>query len=177
MSKIINVLVMADPIAIIRDHPHLSPKSYIGLRNYGKGYIFAITDWDNADRTSANQDEHEGGYCLTIDAEVGDIIRWRMTSLTLGYEYQCFLRRFIHTSGSHIVTAQQHKKDPASFATLDHNSGQSANNVIPESSLDWYWESTVQMKGKEGYDIQFHIVDGNGTDQGGVTIDPRITVS
>jgi hypothetical protein len=175
----IDITIVADPVAIIRDNPVTSPSTPVALKNYGKGYVFGVTNWNDVNfgtyspyyTYNDGQDNNEGGFALDIKAEIGDTIRWRMVSLTGGFEYQCFIQSFKFTSGVAVISSLGHKTETVSCAV------QGADGTVTAQQIqDYYWETTVAAKGSAGYNILISIFDSQANHIGIFTSDPYIEV-
>ncbi|ARP85021.1 AidA/PixA family protein [Bordetella genomosp. 9] len=177
--SIIDITIVVDPVAIIRDHTISSNSSPITLKNYGRGYVFAMTYWNDVNFGTysghpdnyGNNDNNEGGYALDIKAEIQDTIRWRMTSLTAGFEYQCFIQSFRYAFGATVISTMKPKIEavPGPVQNAD-------GSVVAKQVQDYYWETTVVAQGSAGYDVIFSIFDSTGHRVGIFTIDPYIEV-
>ena len=176
--SIIDITVVADPNAIVRDHTISSNATVIPLNNAGKGYVFSVTYWNDVNHGTYwgpgyndGQDENEGGFGLDIKAEIKDTIHWRMASLTGGFEYQCFLQAIVPVGGTAVMASGGTKSEVVSCAVQD-----AQGNVIAKQINDYYWESTITAKGTEAYHVQFSIFDSNGSRVGIFSVDPYVQV-
>lgn len=176
--SVIDITIVADPEAIIRDNPVASTSTVVPLKNFGRGYVFDVTYWNDVNcGTYGNgvyrdgQDNNEGGYAMDINANVGDTIRWRMTSLPLGFEYQCFIQSFAFSFGSNILSAPSRKVEVVPFVCQDENGVIKSNQIN-----DYYLESTVSAKGQAGYNVILSIFDSNSNRVGIFSVDPYFSV-
>lgn len=172
--SVIDITIVADPSAIIRDNPVASTSIAVPLKSYGRGYVFDVTYWNDVNcGTYGNgvyhdgQDNNEGGYAMDIKANVGDTIRWRMISMSLGFEYQCFIQSFLFSFGSNIMSAPTRKVEAVPFVSQD------ASGVITAKQInDYYWESTISATGQAGYNVNLSIFDSNSNRVGIFSVDP-----
>lgn len=159
--SILDITIVVDPIAIIRDYPGSSNSTNISLTK--RGYFFGLTNWNDVNcgtyygGYADGQDNGEGGYVLDVKAEVNDIIRWRITSLTGGFEYQCFIQSFVFLCGASVMSPVGHKNELVSYPFRD------AKGIVTAKQVnDYYWETTVAAPGTAGYHIIFFMFDSNG---------------
>ena len=174
----IDITIVADPVAIVRDHTISSNTSVVPLKNAGKGYVFGLTYWNDVNcgtywgpGYNDGQNEDEGGYALDIKAAIKDTIRWRMITLTGGFEYQCFLQAIVPNAGSTLVLSTGHKSEPVALPVQD-----AKGNVTSQQVNDYYWESTANANGTEGYNVNFSIFDSNGNRVGIFSVDPYVQI-
>jgi hypothetical protein len=177
--SIIDITIVADPVAVIRDNPVASTSTAVALKNAGKGYVFGVTPWNDVNSGTYvpyytyndGQDNAEGGFALDIKAEIQDTIRWRMISLTAGFEYQCFIQSFHFTSGAAVISSLGPKTEAVSCAV------QAADGTVTAKQIqDYYWETAVAAKGSAAYNLLFSIFDSNSNRVGIFTVDPYIEV-
>lgn len=175
--SIIDITFVTDPVAIIRDHPIASNSTPIALKNKGKGYVFGLTYWNDVNFGTYypgyvdSQDNNEGGFALDINAAIKDTIRWRMVSLSSGFEYQCFIQSFTLSFGAGVMSSWGHKADAVSLPFRNED-----GTVIAKQDKDCYWETTVDALGDAGYDIIFSIFDSNGMRVGIFSVDPYVQI-
>jgi hypothetical protein len=157
---IIDVLIVVDAARVLQDHGHNTGArtgNYVLLKNTGTGYIFMLTEY--ADVKSA-----EGISELNMRAKKGDIIRWRMTSMTMGNTYQCFITHFVVNQGPKNITPPEAKHEKISIPVTDPDH---PDRVILSNSGDFYWESTVLTNGPVTYHTKFCICGDSGGGGGG----------
>jgi hypothetical protein len=158
---IIDVLIVVDAPRVLQDHgtnKGASTGNYVPLKNDGKGYVYMVTTWMDA--------QGEGTSELDVFAKKGDLIRWRMTSMSGGSQYQCFITHFLINNGAQNISAPQAKYARVNVPVLDPKSPK-LNNVIPSQADDFYWESTVlNSTAPVTYHIEFCIC-GDGCPSGG----------
>jgi nematocidal protein AidA len=80
MSRVTDVLVSFDTETILKKYPNPS-KNPAAPTLIDWRYVYMVTNQDNVISGQA------GGE-LDLKAQVGDLIRWRETSLSLGFENQ-----------------------------------------------------------------------------------------
>lgn len=175
----IDVTIVVDVEATIRDTPNMSSGGFPVPTTVGRGDLFLVTQWNDVNfgicsggLTTATQNMREGGFDLDIKAEIRDCIRWRATSLTAGYEYQVYIQSFTSIYGNILLpTAKQHQADAVSLPVQDSN-----GNVFAISGHDRYWETVITAAGYSAYHVAFTIFNSMGGRVGGFTVDPIIDV-
>jgi hypothetical protein len=150
---IIDVLIVVDAPRIISDYGRNDGAStgkyvMIGPNDEGQGYVYMVTTWKDA--------QGEGTSNLHVFAQKGDIIRWRMTSMSMSSRFQCFLTHFVINNGGSFITAPQAKHQKVNSSHIDPNSP-GLNVVVPSQIDDFFWESTVLAQQHVTYHTQFCI--------------------
>lgn len=175
--NIIDITLVANHEAIIRDKA-FSATGYPMLPNGGRGYIFGVTNWNDVnfggydgDYYADTQDENEGGFALDVKAEVGDILRWRTTTLAAGFECQYFIQSFILNSGTAILLPKGHTPETVTLPAQGANGDIASNQIV-----DFYWYTTVAAKGYSSYNMQFSLFNSDGGRVGGFTVDPYLDI-
>lgn len=187
MSKTIPILVAVDAERILQDH---QPNGYnpVSLKNDGRGYAFLMSCWANVDRyqdinmdrylTGAQglQDQQEGGYGLNVKAEAGDIIQWRAVCLSSPFQYRCYIHSFTLVNNwtwKNIAPPKPQIKK-ATYAAVTPAST-TPRRVAPVTAEDYWWESVVVSTDRQPYNMQYAIIDSDGTHRGVFSHDPDIT--
>lgn len=163
----IDVAFVIDSSAVVRDK--LYTAAYADLPNYGQGYVFGVTKWDNVNfGTTAygaldDRSTNEGGPFLDVGAENQDIIKLRAATLSVGFGYQCFIKSMALSYGAAISTSPPtHKADAISYLTQD-----ATGAVVNTTGHDDYWEIALTSAAKAQYHLQFYIVDSDARIMGG----------
>ncbi|WP_209311906.1 MULTISPECIES: AidA/PixA family protein [Bradyrhizobium] len=96
MSRVTDILVAFDTESILQKYSNPSKRpdspTLIDFR-----HVYMITNQDNVISGQA------GGE-LDLKAQVGDLIRWRETSLSLGFEKSVIFYRFIGKVGNELIS-------------------------------------------------------------------------
>ncbi len=108
MSRVTDVLVSFDTETILQKYPNPS-KNPDAPTLIDFHHVYMITNQDNVVSGQA------GGE-LDLRAQVGDLIRWRETSLSLGFEKSVIFYRFIGNVGNELISTPTPRKAEASFA-------------------------------------------------------------
>ncbi|AEX52531.1 inclusion body protein [Rahnella aquatilis CIP 78.65 = ATCC 33071] len=155
--EIVDVLIAVDAPRIIRDF-HKNDVAKTGqYQSLGEahGYIYMIATWYHA-RDEADSE-------LDVFAKQGDKIRWRMTTLSMGGNYQGVITGFVINNGAVNITPPVLGRETIITPQLDAVS----NRVILTSKEDVFWESTVLKTGKVTYHTKFQLYVGGGGGGGG----------
>ena len=178
MSGIIDILCAIDATDIIARYPNPStdPDSPTAVSNT---LIYMIVKQGSA--ISGN-----GQGELNVQAQVGDVIRWRETSLSSNFEYAVMFYNFSTSSTDLITLPPQLIGGVTQSGTVIQvpeplpRQSTSAPPWLPsvEENVPYhYWQSTVQSAGSVTYHWQFQIADRNGNVNGYFQWDPFITIS
>ena len=174
MANIIDILIIPDPERILRDHdPDTSP---VKLRDDGQGYVFMAAPWLETVHKTGNLQQEEGGNELDIEIKVHDVLRWRMSSLSLGRNYQCFITNFAIKNGEGYISPPTKLLGPISVATWNPSTAPDAFNIIKQPSFDYCWQSVANAPGWFTYSTEFAIADDKGNNQGSFSFDPLIHI-
>lgn len=165
MSRVTDVLVAIDTATILQKYTSCS-KSPDSPTFIDTKYVYMITNQDNVISGQA------GGE-LDLKAQVGDLIRWRETSLSLGFETQAIFYRFIGNVGNDLISTPTSRTAEAS---LPHPN--SSNPSIPtcQKVANYYWSSETLKTGRVTYHFNFMIVDRNCKALAYCSWDPFITI-
>lgn len=192
--KIIDVAVIVDAPRILyhygpnkaRDHQGFSDYVSLGRNSMGVGYVFMLSTWWDA--------KGEGGSEFDVFGNPGNILRWRMQTLSMGgvgdgvaadtnmtsanvngtessVAYRAFIRGFYFSSGAANITPPKQVIETVNSWEMD-----ATGKIARKQITDVYWESTVLSKGEVVYHMPFNIFcnckdcndnDGDGDDGGG----------
>lgn len=165
--EIIDVLIAVDAPYIMKTFgPNQAGKNgqYVSL---GEGHksIYMIGTWYHV------QDQADSE--LDVFAKPGDKIRWRMTTLSMGGNYQGIITGFVINNGANNITPPAPGRQVITIPQID-TSVSTLDKVIIKSTEDVFWESTVLYSGKVTYHTKFMLYyvgggggGGNGSNGGG----------
>lgn len=176
MSKIIDIEIVVDTATLLKAYPNASMDSNhptgIG-HNYG--YMVA---------PSASVLSGQATGDLAIRAAVGDVIRWRMLSLTGDADDSAVVYNIQPFGGSAQVTGSiqallAHPTVPQPVLVDGKNKNPPQYNKVKQD--DYYLTATVVSSGTENYNVQFYVVHRDDSDnlvlKGYFVWDPRIEVA
>ncbi|MFD1971620.1 AidA/PixA family protein [Trinickia caryophylli] len=167
------MLIVVDALNIVRNFPRNNggrgQNPYVSLGEASSlNYLYML-----APRVDVISDEGDAG--IDIRAKAGDIIRWRMTTMSEGTGFSCFMTHFVFTSDPYnSLTPPEQKYRTVTTLQIDKNAPM-LKGVAPITRDDFYWESTVKNAGRVVYHGEFLLFapsddcDGGGT---GGTGDP-----
>lgn len=165
MAEIINVLIAFDTETIIKTYtnPSQDPNKPTQVTT---SLIYMIVRQGNAISGQA-------GGNLNIKAQVGDIVRWRETSLSLSAESNALLYAYIRGSGEgRISNATAHIVEPdVPLPNPDDPLHPKIQNVKIHN-----WTSEVERQGTVGYTFRFMILDRDEGLIGYYYWDPSVTI-
>lgn len=193
--KVIDVAVIVDAPRILyhygpnkaRDHTGFKDYVQLGVNGEGVGYVYMLSTWWDA--------KGEGGSELDIFGNPGNIIRWRIQTLSMGggadgvpadtkmppaysqggtvvvnVAYRAFIRGFVFNQGAENLTAPKQVIEIVNSWDMD-----ATGKIVRKQITDVYWESTVLSKGEVVYHMPFNVFcncadcndnDGDGSDGG-----------
>lgn len=174
--SVINVTMFVDIAGILSDKTYsINPSQPVVLEGFQK-YTFFLTDWSDVNFGSTygvrakGESSDEGSYYIDVKANIGDYLRFRVTGLTLGFEYQCFIHPF-------SFSAQTVASDPKAVANSNSVAVQQQDGgIVSGSAEDYYMEAEVKGNGRVTYTITFSVFDSTGTRVGILSLDPGITI-
>lgn len=165
MSRVIDVSVSFDTETILKKYPNPSQNPNAPtLIDWHQVYM--ITNQDNVVSGQA------GGE-LDLKAQVGDLIRWRETSLSFGFEKSVIFYKFIGNAGGELISPPTPRKATASYALPN-----TSNPSIPTCQKvdNYYWSSETLACGRVTYHFNFMIVDRDCKPCGYFSWDPFISI-
>lgn len=183
MPKIIDALTVIDPVAVMNDHG--KPVGYIPLKNQGLGYVFTVTSFsDIAQSTDAiavsaqqahDHQQEEGGDDVKFIINVGDVARFRSTSLRWRSDDQCFIDQIIVDSSPGCVT--QPKDVCRSVNSTDLNpTVPPFTQYLCGTETDYYHEATMLRTGTVILTVNFSIFDQTAQRLGGYSFQSQIKI-
>jgi nematocidal protein AidA len=160
----IDILIAVDTDSLIQQGLSQDSNS---PTNVGDNYIYAIVRSDEAISGQA-------GAELNVAAETMDIIRWRMTSLTLNASYDTIPYKFVVSRGPDLV-----KDNGPEIVTVSTPLPNPDDLLHPgrQSVQSFFWQADVKKPGNATYHFQFMILDRHGKVKGYCTWDPFITIT
>jgi hypothetical protein len=164
----VDVALIINSAAIVRDN--LCTTSYSDLpNNYGMGYVFGVTGWDNvnfgtdAEGAADNQTTNEGGVILDVRAENKDTIRLRTIALSAEFVHKCYIKSITFSGGTSVATsAPVHKLD-----SIPYTKSEAGGAFSTTQASDDYWEIDITTQAKAWYRLQFALADSDGKILGG----------
>lgn len=108
MSRVTDVLVSIDTETILKKYPNIS-KDPANPTFIDVNHVYMITSQDNVIQGQA------GGE-LDLKAQVGDLIRWRETSLSQSFETAVIFYKFIANDGEQLISTPSPRKALACVA-------------------------------------------------------------
>lgn len=165
MSRVTDVLVSIDTETILKKYPNIS-KDPASPTFIDVNHVYMVTNQDNVIQGQA------GGE-LDLKAQVGDLIRWRETSLSQSFETAVIFYKFIANAGAQLISTPSPRKAIASVAVPN-----TSNPSVPSCQKvdNHYWSSETLECGRVTYHFQFLIVDRNCSIVGCCTWDPFISI-
>lgn len=164
MSQITDVLVCIDTTTIVKTYGKNNAIAAPPL--IAPNHIYMIVNQGNAVIGQA------GGE-LNIAAVVGDAIRWRECSLSLGFEQTCIFYKFVGTGVNQLIS------DPTPHqaqVTIPVPNPQNPIQPNKQNVSNFYWGCDTLATGSVVYHFQFMILDRGGNILGCYQWDPFITI-
>jgi hypothetical protein len=166
MSRVTDVLTAIDTATVLLKYPNAS-KNPDAPTQIDPKYVYMITNQDNAISGQA------GGE-LNLKAQVGDLIRWRETSLSLGFETAAIFYKFIGNVGNELISTPTPRTAEAS---LPYPNNSKPSVPVCQKISNYYWSSETLKTGSVTYHFNFMIVDRSCSALGFFSWDPFITIS
>ncbi|VVP51240.1 inclusion body family protein [Pseudomonas fluorescens] len=165
MSRVTDVLVTIDTETILKNYPNIS-KNPAAPTLIDVKHVYMVTNQDNVVSGQA------GGE-LNLKAQVGDLIRWRETSLSQGFETAVVFYQFIANAGKELISTPTPRKATACIAIPN-----TSNPSVPSCQKvdNYYWSSETLSTGSVTYHFNFLIVDRECKIVGCCSWDPFITI-
>lgn len=164
MSRVTDIICNFDTETIQTAYPNpsqdINNPTLIDWQN-----VYMITNKDNVISGQA------GGE-LDLSASVGDLIRWRETSLSLGFEKTVIFYKFV-SNADQLISTPTLRKATASSA-LPNPTNPSAPTC--QKVDNYYWSSECLSEGRVTYHFYFMIVDRQCKPCGYYQWDPFISI-
>jgi hypothetical protein len=169
MSATIDVLVVFDAATILANHPNPSQNSG-SPTPVGDG-IFMIVD-------AAHAAGDQAGTELTVNAETGDTIRWRESTLA-STDYEALLYGFASEQRPNTPQQPLITTPTPILITVTEPFPNPATPAVPQTQTvqDYFWNCTVENAGSLTYQFQFMLISREGAVQGYFTWDPFINIT
>ncbi|MDH6705453.1 hypothetical protein P3T27_002163 [Kitasatospora sp. MAA19] len=164
--EIINALIAFNADDILTDYPPqgTTPENPKTVSADDK-YIYMMVKQANIIGSS--------GANLNLQAEVGDVIRWRETSFSFDANYSVLLYKYVGTDDNLI--SPPHHLTPDS--NLPYLTGQAGDPAFKSQTVTGhYWTADVLKKGRENYHFSFEIINREGRALGYYSWDPALTI-
>jgi hypothetical protein len=165
MSQITDVLVSFDTTEILRlcKNPSKDPNRPTQI---SPNQVFMIT-------TQNNVISGQAGGELDLKAQVGDLIRWRETTLSLGFENSAIFYQFVATGGNDLISTPTPREAEVTVPVPNPK-----DPVHPKNQhiSNYFWSSETLKTGRVVYHFNFMICDRNGAVAGYFWWDPFITI-
>ncbi|MEM7537778.1 MAG: inclusion body family protein [Chloroflexota bacterium] len=165
MSKVIDILIVVDAETIIKDYGRNNEPAEAAQIN--SDHVFMTVKEDQAL-------SGQGGGDLEIKANVGDILRWRQTTISLGSGYSAMLCEFKQTAGKDLIINDGPRTNKVIVPLPNPNDVYHPNTQV---ITDYHWNGEVNDYGSEYYAFLFLITDRHGKTQGFYSWDPKVQVN
>ncbi|KAF0249121.1 MAG: hypothetical protein FD167_1475 [bacterium] len=112
---------------------------------------------------------------LNVQVAVGDVIRWRSSTLSQNFDYDVLLYRFESTDSNHKLLS-----NPESMSGDINEPVPNTDNPLQPGKQDvtnYYWQATAKKIGSVTYNFFFMITDRSGNVYGYYRWDPFITIN
>lgn len=165
MSRVTDILVSIDTETILSKYPNIS-KNPAAPTLIDVNHVYMVTNQNNVISGQA------GGE-LNLKAQVGDLIRWRETSLSQSFETAVVFYKFISGQGNDLISTPTPRKATASVAVPN-----TSNPSVPSCQKvdNYYWSSETLAVGSVTYHFNFLIVNRDCQIVGCCSWDPFITI-
>lgn len=164
MSRITDVLVSIDTEAILKQYGKNNSQG--NPPNIDARYVYMTV-------TQGQAISGQAGGELNIAAAVGDVIRWRETSLSLSFEQSCIFYKFIGNQGGDLISPPALRE---AEVVVPVPNPQDPSKYKTQKVSNFYWTCDTLKVGHVTYHFQFMVVDRSGTLCGCYQWDPFITI-
>ncbi|EST18845.1 hypothetical protein M878_43815 [Streptomyces roseochromogenus subsp. oscitans DS 12.976] len=114
----------------------------------------------------------QSAHRLCVRADPGDVIRWRETTLSLGFDYSVLLYKYVVRTDRKLISDLQpvivDALLPLPVSETDHE-------FETQAVLGHYWAAHVQRSGSDRYKFFFQLLSGKNR-LGFFRWDPQITI-
>jgi nematocidal protein AidA len=156
MSKVIDIEIVVDTVTLLKNYPNPS-KNSAAPTGIGHQYGYMVAPSASVVSGQATGD-------LTIKAEIGDVIRWRMLSLTGEADQAAVIYNIARFSGTQVTSSVQallaHPLVPEPILVDSKNTNPPTYNAVKQD--DYYLSATVTDSGTENYNVQFYVTERSG---------------
>ncbi|QAU24172.1 inclusion body protein [Dyella sp. M7H15-1] len=115
----------------------------------------------------------QAGGELDVKAAVGDVVRWREASMSLGFEQQVIFYKFVGTANKELITAPAPRE---ATVTVPVPNAQDPKKPNKQTVKNYFWTAETLSTGRVTYHFQFQILDRDGNLKGCYQWDPFITI-
>jgi nematocidal protein AidA len=169
MSSIIDIDIAFDTETIVSKYPHPSQNSQAptGIQHADAYMIAQSTDVISGQATAD----------LNVSASVGDVIRWRASSLSGNSDQSAVVYNIVRFSGQQVTGPIQ---PITASPTVPVPNAANPVHYTPTPQFDYYINANVIANGKEGYQVWFYLVERTHSTLktlGYYYWDPTLTVS
>lgn len=164
MSEITDVLVSIDTKTIVDKYGKNNNLNNPPVIDFN--HVFMIV-------TQRNAISGQAGGELNIAATVGDVIRWREASLSLGFEQTCIFYKFVGNQGNDLISLPTPLQAEVTIPVPNPSDPTKPNK---QPVVNYFWNSTMLKTGKVTYHFQFMVLDRSGSLCGCYQWDPFITI-
>lgn len=165
MSRITDVLVSIDTEAILKQYGKNNSQG--NPQFVDPKHVYMVV-------TQGQAISGQAGGELNIKAAVGDVIRWRESSLSLGFEQSCIFYKFVANQGNNLISTPQPRE---AEVVIPVPNPQDPEKYKTQKVSNFYWTCDTLKVGSVTYHFQFMIVDRSGALCGCYQWDPFITIS
>ncbi|KAA1195106.1 AidA/PixA family protein [Photorhabdus heterorhabditis] len=148
-NNTIDILVAADVESILSDIPDLNKDRNNPTKVNGK-YFYYITTQHQIYSISQNASDK-----LILTGRIGDIVRWRSSSLSAQFDHQVFLYKMETKAPPTLITAPLLLPETSMVMVPNIETSQGITNTpytpIPESDKNVYQQSTLTGPGNVEY--------------------------
>ncbi|ABN60197.1 inclusion body family protein [Shewanella baltica] len=174
MSEIIDVIINVDTDNLMKTYPNPStdPSTPTAI-GHNFAYMIAPTAYVKSGQATGD---------LSISADVGDTIRWRMNSMSGNTSYSADLMNLMRFSGTQVTSVVEGKLTEPQTPIPEGGLG---SILLPPTYLcvpqyDFYLSADVVTSGTENYNVSFAVLyyhSGSINTLGYFVWDPTISAS
>ncbi|WP_150790570.1 inclusion body family protein [Pandoraea iniqua] len=163
MSEVTDVLVAIDTKAVLDRYGRNSSMSNPPLID--AKHVFMIV-------THKNVVSGQAGGELDVAARIGDVIRWRENSLSLGFEESCIFYKFVSTQVKLISDPSPREAE----VKIPVPNPDDPSKPKKQQVSNYFWSCETLKTGRVTYHFQFQILDRSGNLCGCYQWDPFISI-
>ncbi|WP_353189227.1 inclusion body family protein [Pandoraea pnomenusa] len=164
MSAITDVLVSIDTKTIVDRYGKNSSMSNPPMIDFK--HVFMIV-------TQGNVVSGQAGGELDVAATVGDVIRWRECSLSLGFEQSCIFYKFVGNQGNELISPPSPRE---AEVIIPVPNPPDPTKPKKQQCSNYFWSCETLKTGRVTYHFQFMVLDRGGNLCGCYQWDPFITI-
>ncbi|MEB0048200.1 MULTISPECIES: inclusion body family protein [unclassified Pseudomonas] len=165
MSQVTDVLVSIDTETILKNYPDIS-KNPAAPTLIDFKHVYMVTHNNHVISGQAGDE-------LDLKADVGDLIRWRETSVSQSFETAVIFYKFVGHQGNHLISPPSPRRATACIAVpnVSNPSEPSCQKID-----NHYWCSETLSSGQVTYQFHFLIVDRDCKIAGCCSWSPLISI-